>query len=240
MDDVRLTRGSRDHVLEFLVVRRSKSYCAHCGPMTSLSALVARHGYWMVAAAVGLESMGIPVPGETILVSAAVYSGATHQLNIVIVIAAAMVGAIVGDNLGYLVGLRFGYPLIVRYGSLLQITTPRIKLGQFMFQRHGGKVVFFGRFIAVLRALAALLAGVNCMAWPRFLVFNAAGAVVWAGAYGTVAYLLGERVERFTKPVGIAVVVSAFSAGVLFIRFVRRHEARLEAEAERMLPGPLD
>jgi membrane protein DedA with SNARE-associated domain len=175
--------------------------------------------------------MGIPVPGETILVSAAVYSGATHQLNIVIVIVAAMVGAIVGDNLGYLLGLRFGYPLIVRYGGLLKITTSRIKLGQFMFLRHGGKVVFFGRFIAVLRALAALLAGVNCMAWPRFLVFNAAG---------TVAYLLGERVERFTKPVGIAVVVSAFSAGVLFIRFVRRHEARLEAEAERMLPGPLD
>ena len=207
--------------------------------MTSFAALVARHGYWIVAAAVGLESMGIPVPGETILVSAAVYSGATRQLNIVIVIVAATVGAIVGDNLGYLIGQRFGYPLLVRYGSLLRMTTSRIKLGQFVFLRHGGKVVFFGRFIAVLRALAAVLAGVNGMPWPRFLVFNAAGAVAWAGAYGTVAYLLGDRVERFTKPVGIAIVVGAFSAGVLFMWFVRRHEARLEAEAERLLPGPL-
>jgi membrane protein DedA with SNARE-associated domain len=207
--------------------------------MTSLSTLIVQHGYWIVAAAVGLESMGIPVPGETILISAAVYGGATHRLNIVIVIAAAMIGAIVGDNLGYLIGRRFGYPLLIRYGSLLRMTTPRIKLGQFVFRRHGGKVVFFGRFIAVLRALAAVLAGVNCMPWWRFLAFNAAGAVAWAGFYGTVAYLLGERVERFTKPVGMAIVVGALSAAVLFIRFVRRHEARLEAEAERMLPGPL-
>ena len=201
--------------------------------------VVARHGYWIVAAAVGLESMGVPVPGETILVTAAVYAGATHQLNIVMVIVSATVGAIVGDNLGYLIGRRFGYPLLVRYGSLLRMTTSRIKLGQFLFLRHGGKVVFFGRFIAVLRALAAALAGVNCMPWSRFLVFNAAGAMAWAGGYGTLAYLLGERVERFTKPVGIAVVVGAVAAGVLFVWFVQRHEARLEAEAERILPGPL-
>jgi membrane protein DedA with SNARE-associated domain len=129
--------------------------------------------------------------------------------------------------------------LLVRHGRLLRMTTPRIKLGQYLFLRHGGKVVFFGRFIAVLRVLAALLAGVNCMPWPRFLVCNAAGAVIWAASYGTLAYLLGDRLERFTRPVGIAVVLAAIAGALFFITFVRRREANLEAEAERMLPGPL-
>jgi len=207
--------------------------------MNWLSTLVAHYGYWTVAAAIGLESMGIPVPGETALVTAAVYAGATHNLNIAMVILAAITGAIVGDNIGFLVGRQFGYRLLLRHGSLFRLTTARIKLGQFLFVRHGGKMVFFGRFIAVLRALAALLAGVNCMPWPRFLIFNAAGGIVWAGGYGMLAYLLGERVERFTRPVAIAAAVGAVFAGIGVIWFVRGHEAQLEAEAERALPGPL-
>jgi len=207
--------------------------------MTALPLLVARHGYWIVGAVVGLESMGIPLPGETILVSAAVYAGATHQLGIVGVILAASIGAIAGDNVGYLIGRRFGFPLLLRYGSLLRMTTPRIKLGRFLFLRHGGKVVFFARFIAVLRALAAILAGINCMPWRRFLVFNAAGGVVWAGGFGTLAYFFGERVERFTKPAGIAIVALGITGALALIWVVRRHEMRMEAEAERALPGPL-
>jgi membrane protein DedA with SNARE-associated domain len=207
--------------------------------MSWLSTLVAHYGYWTVAAAIGLESMGIPVPGETALVTAAVYAGATHNLNIAMVILAAVTGAIVGDNIGFLVGRQFGHRLLVRHGSLIRLTTARIKLGQFLFMRHGGKMVFFGRFIAVLRALAALLAGVNCMAWPRFLIFNAAGGIVWAGGYGMLAYLLGERVERFTRPVAIAAAVAAVFAGIGVVWFVRGHEAQLEAEAEKALPGPL-
>jgi len=207
--------------------------------MTSFSPLIAQYGYWIVAAAVGIESMGIPVPGETMLVTAAVYAGATHQLNIVLVIVTAAVGAIVGDNLGFVIGRRFGYPLLLRHGHLLGITASRLKLGQLLFLRHGGKIVFFGRFIAVLRALAAVLAGVNGMPWSRFLVFNASGAMAWAGGYGTVPYLLGEQVERFTKPVGIVIIVGAVAGGMLSIRFIDGHEVTLEAEAERMLAGPL-
>jgi membrane protein DedA with SNARE-associated domain len=208
--------------------------------MMSLSALIARHGYWVVGVAVGLESMGIPLPGETMLVTAAAFAGTTHHLNIVMVIASATVGAILGDNLGYLIGERFGYPLLQRHGSVLRITAARIKLGQYLFLRHGGKVVFFGRFIGFLRVLAAFLAGVNGMPWPRFLFFNAAGAFVWAAGFGTLAYVIGDRVERFTKPVGVAIMGAAVVGGVLFIRFIRRHEAELQAEAERMFPGPLE
>jgi membrane protein DedA with SNARE-associated domain len=207
--------------------------------LVTLSEIVAEHGYWVVGAAIGVESMGIPVPGETMLVAAAVYAGATHKLDIGVVIAAAIVGAIIGDGLGFAIGRRFGHTLLLRHGATVGMTPARIKLGQYLFVRFGGAVVFFGRFIALLRALAALLAGVNCMPWPRFLLFNAAGAVVWAGSYGMLAYLFGEKVERVTRPIGIAVVIGAVLCSVFVIRFLKHHEAQLEAEAERALPGPL-
>ena len=161
-----------------------------------LSNLIAAHGYWIVAVVVALESMGIPAPGETALVSAAIFAGTTQRLNIAWVVVAAAIGAIVGDNIGYLIGRRFGHSMLLRYGYLARIDTKRIKLGQYLFARHGGKVVFFGRFIAVLRAVAAVLAGTNGMPWRRFLFFNASGGVVWAAAYGIGAYLFAERFQR--------------------------------------------
>ena len=204
-----------------------------------LSDLISTHGYWVVAVVVGLESMGVPVPGETILVSAAIYAGTTHQLNIALVILAAAVGGVVGDNFGFLIGRRYGYHLLLRYGSWLRLNHSRIKLGQFLFYRHGGKVVFFGRFTALLRALAALLAGTNNMPWRRFLFFNALGALVWSTVYGMGAYVFGEQLERLSRPIGIVLVVAAVASIAGFLWIVRRHEAALEAEAERVLPGPL-
>ena len=207
--------------------------------MTELPELVARHGYWIVAAAVGLESLGIPLPGETMLVSAAIYAGATHQLNIVIIIILTTIAAILGDNAGFSIGRRFGLPLLLRFGRWFRLTTARIKLGQYLFLRHGGKVVFWGRFMALLRTFAAVLAGVNQMPRSRFLVCNAAGAILWTTAYGTLAYQFGERIERFTGRLGIALGVGAVIVAIAGFRFVRRHEARLHAEAEQMLPGPI-
>ena len=150
-----------------------------------------------------------------------------------------IVGAIAGDNIGYAIGRRFGYRLLLRYGPRLRMNAPRIKLGQFLFDRHGGKVVFFGRFIAVLRTLAAVLAGANVMPWRRFLFFNAAGGVVWATAYGMAAYVLGEQIERVRGPLAVVGLIAGSIAVVGFFWFVRRHEEALEAEAERALPGPL-
>lgn len=115
------------------------------------------------------------LPGESTLIAAALYGGVTHHLNIVFVVVAAATGAIVGDNIGFLIGRDIGFRLLVRYGQYIHMTPARIKLGQYLFLRHGGKVVFVGRFVAILRALAAFLAGANRMTWPRFLVFNAAG-----------------------------------------------------------------
>ena len=202
--------------------------------------LVASHGYWVLATVVALESMGIPMPGETMLVTAAVYAGTTHGLSIGLVIAAAAVGAIVGDNVGYWLGREFGYRLLLRYGPLLRINTPRIKLGQYLFYRHGGKVVFFGRFIAILRAIAALLAGTNRMSWWRFLFFNATGGIVWAAGFGMAAYGAGEYVVRLKGHLAVAVLVLAVAGAVVAFGFVRRHEDALLRRAEEALPGPLD
>jgi len=202
-----------------------------------LAQMVAVHGYVLVALIVGFESMGLPLPGETTLVTAAIFAGTTHRLSITFVIAAAIAGAILGDNLGYAVGRRFGYHLLLRHGSWLRITTQRVKLGQFLFARHGAKVVFFGRFVALLRTLAALLAGINCMPWRRFLFFNAAGAVVWVTAYGLAGYVLGARIERVRGPLALMGIIVGVTAALIAFLFVRRHETRLAAEAERFHTG---
>jgi membrane protein DedA with SNARE-associated domain len=197
--------------------------------------LIATHGYWIISAAVALESTGIPVPCETALLTAAIYAGTTHRLNVAFVIVAAAIGAVVGDNVGFLIGRRFGFPLLLRYGHLARIDSRRIKLGQFLFARHGGKVVFFGRFIALLRALAALLAGINRMDWWRFLLFNASGGIVWATVYGLAAYVFGEQIVRLRGPAVIISLVIASLAAAKLVLWVRRHEATLQAEVERSL-----
>src|SRR5712692_6712168 len=120
----------------------------------------------------------------------------THLLAIALVIVAAASGAILGDNLGYWVGREAGYRLLRRYGRYIRLEERRLKLGQYLFRRHGGKVVFFGRFVAVLRTWAAFLAGTNRMPWNRFLVFNAAGGILWATLYGLGGYTLGKEVHR--------------------------------------------
>jgi len=128
-----------------------------------LTHLLNTYGYWAVLLFVAIESTGIPFPGETMLLVAAVYAGTTHHLAIPFVITAAAVGAILGDNLGFWVGREGGYRLLRRYGHVIRLDERKLKLGQYLFQKHGGKVVFFGRFVAVLRAWAAFLAGTNRM-----------------------------------------------------------------------------
>ncbi len=204
-----------------------------------LAQLVATYGYWIVAGVIGLESMGLPLPGETMLIIAAIYAGTTHQLDIALVIAAAAAGAILGDNIGFMIGRGVGQPLLLRFGPSIGLNERRLKLGQYLFLRYGPEAVFFGRFVALLRALAALLAGANGMPWPRFLVANAAGGIAWACLYGLGAYFFGHEIHRLSGPVGTALLVLALVAVAVGVIFLRRNEARLEDEAERALPGPV-
>jgi membrane protein DedA with SNARE-associated domain len=203
------------------------------------SVWIAAYGYWAVFVLVGLESMGVPLPGETALVAAAVYAGTTHKLDIFGVIAAAAAGAVIGDNIGYEIGRWVGFPLLMRHGPRIGLDERRLKLGQYLFLRYGGMIVFFGRFVALLRTLAALLAGVNRMPWPRFFFFNAAGGVIWSSIFGFGGYVLGFSVHRISGPIGLGLLILALVAVVGGFVFLRRHEQALLAEAERALPGSL-
>jgi membrane protein DedA with SNARE-associated domain len=131
--------------------------------------LLAIYGYAAIFAMVMLESAGIPLPAETILISASIYTGTTGALDIRFVIAAAAAGAILGDNIGFWVGRTFGQRLLSRWGHLIGLDERKLKLGQYLFMQHGGKIVFFGRFVALLRAFAAILAGVNRRSTVSFL-----------------------------------------------------------------------
>jgi membrane protein DedA with SNARE-associated domain len=203
-----------------------------------LHLFVAEYGYLAIFVLVALESAGVPMPGETALVSAAVLAG-RGDFHIGLVVACAAAAAIVGDNAGYWVGREFGFPLVYRYGNYIRVDEGRLKVAQYLFQRHGGKIVFFGRFVAILRAFAAFLAGVNHLPWPRFLFFNALGGVVWATLFGLGGYFLGFAFEHYARPVGVAALIAAAIGAVAASRFIAHHEKNLRAEAEAALPGPL-
>jgi membrane protein DedA with SNARE-associated domain len=223
------------------MVRTSVHWRRRGTPMSldNVSHIVATYGYWGVGGVIALESMGLPLPGETVLIAAAVYAGTTHQLDIWLVIAAGASGAIIGDNIGYWIGREAGYRLLLHYGRYIGLTESKLKIGLYVFRRHGGKIVFFGRFIAILRALAALLAGANRMEWPRFLLFNAAGGIAWTTLYGLAAYRFGQELHRLNREAAVGLTILA---GILLLAglvYLRRHEAALEAAAGQDIPGPL-
>jgi membrane protein DedA with SNARE-associated domain len=201
--------------------------------------LIQAYGLWVLFIVVTLESMGVPMPGETALVTTALYAGSTHQIDIISVVLVAATGAIIGDNIGYLIGRSIQLRLLVRYGRYIRLDQPRLKVGQYLFRRHGGKIVFFGRFVAFLRTFAAVLAGANRMPWPHFLLMNALGGLCWASIFGGGAYLFGEQIARVAGPVSLLLLVVAIGLVAAGIVFFRRHERELEQRAEAALPGPL-
>src|SRR5574337_459964 len=174
---------------------------------------VATYEYFGVLAVVGMESLGVPIPGETALVAAAIVAG-EGKLNIYGVIAAAAGGAIIGGACGYWVGREFGFPIAYRYGRYVSLNEKRLKLGQYVFLKHGGKIVFFGRFIALLRTFAAFLAGVNRYSWERFFAFNAAGSILWAAVFGAGGFFLGRAFEYYARPVGVTALIGAVIGAV--------------------------
>ena len=166
-----------------------------------LGALLAL-GYPGIVVIVGLESTGLPIPGETTLIAAS-YLAATGHLSLPLVIGSAATGATIGDSLGYLVGLKGGRRFLERYGKYVRLTPEKLARAEVYFARHGTATVFFGRFIALLRILAGPLAGASRMPYRRFLAANVAGAVTWATTMGTLSYFFGKPVVTFLSSVSL-------------------------------------
>jgi membrane protein DedA with SNARE-associated domain len=198
--------------------------------------LVQSYGYYAVFTLIALESMGIPLPGETALISAALYAGTTHHLNVVVLAVVATCAAIIGDNTGYWIGRTGGYRLAERYGRYVRLDRAKLKVGRYLFARHGWKVVFFGRFVAVLRTFAAFFAGVGKMRWPGFAAANAAGGLLWAGSYTLGAYALGSAASSVGSMITIVGYAVASVATVASIIVVRRSLRRLEQRADDAFP----
>jgi membrane protein DedA with SNARE-associated domain len=196
--------------------------------VAALVHIPAHLGYLGLFLLVGAESTGIPLPGETALITAAVLSrdGSVH---IEVVIALAALAAIVGDNLGYLLGRKFGRRVMTRPGRWSDRRRRALDAGQAFFDRHGPKAVFFGRFIAALRIWAAWIAGMTHMPWRTFLFWNALGGIVWATLIGLAGYFAGEAAGRLIERAGVAAAVATLAVGVIALLLLRR-------SAERRLP----
>jgi membrane protein DedA with SNARE-associated domain len=207
--------------------------------MHDIAHLIHDYGLVVVAIVIGLESIGLPFPGESVLILAGIFAGTKHDLNIVAVVLTAALAAIGGQVVGFIIGREYGYRLLLRYGPYVRITESRIKLGEYLFLRHGTKIIFIARFVPLLRSLAGILAGANRMPWPQFLLANIVGAFAWAAIFGFAAYILGHEVEHVAGPLMIAVGIAALIILAVGANFIGRHEAQLAAEAERALPGPL-
>jgi membrane protein DedA with SNARE-associated domain len=208
--------------------------------MPSIAHLIHSYGLLVVAAVVGLEGVGVPLPGETALIVAAVIAGSKHELNIVAVILTAAGASFVGRTVGYYIGREFGYWALLRFGGYVGITASRIKMGQYLFLRHGGIIIIVAQFIPIMRTLAGILAGANRMPRPYFLVTNVIGASAWAAFFGIAAYYLGRQVEKLAGSLVLLCGVGALIAVIIAVNFVKGHEAQLAADAERALPGPLE
>ena len=189
--------------------------------------LFARYGYAVVFVGVLLENTGIPVPGETILLAGAALAQ-FGRLSFAWVVAAAVAGAILGDNFGFLIGRHGGRALAVRYGPRLGLTESRLADFDRFFVRYGPRTVFIARFVTGLRVVGAILAGASGLRWPTFLFYNATGAIVWSIAVATAGYLLAyswDTLERVIGGVGLVALVLVVVAVMLGVRRARRRQS---------------
>ena len=198
---------------------------------------LASYGYIVIFLLVMGESLGLPVPGETALIAAALYAGSTGKLEIENVIIVAAAAAIIGDNIGFAVGRYGGAKVLLKYGHKVRLHEGRLRIGIWLFRHHGGKVVFWGRFVSILRTYAAFLAGANRMSWPRFLFFNATGGILWAVVFGLGYYLFGDVLERLSTTIDVGLGALGILAVVAFVLWMRKREASLQAKADAEITG---
>lgn len=208
------------------------------GFLQAVAPILNKYGYFAVAGLIGVESFGIPAPGQTVMVAAAIYAGA-GKMNIFGVAAVAFVAAVLGDNIGYWIGVRGGRALVHRWGKYVFLTPERFEKAEKFFARRGNRIVLVARFIDGLRQFNGVIAGITAMPWKTFLIYNAVGAAIWVGWWTGIAYLLGNHLVEIIdhahhyKWWAIGVVVVAIGTYIwLHMRHIRRRRAKAAAEAE--------
>src|SRR5690349_22195475 len=207
------------------------------GFLHGVAPILDRWGYLAVAGVIGVESFGVPAPGQTIMVAAAIYSS-WGRLDIFAVAAISFIAAVLGDNVGYWIGVRGGRRAVHRFGKYIFITPARLEKAEEFFARRGNRIIVVARFIDGLRQLNGVIAGITRMPWKTFLIYNAIGAALWVGWWTTVSYLLGanlvtiiEHAHRYKwLAIGIGVVAVATYV-TLHVRHIRRRRARASAAA---------
>ncbi len=193
-----------------------------------MTQLILDHGLVLLFAFVAVESAGVPIPGETALITAALFARPEHHhWSLLSVIVVAAVAAIVGDNIGYLLGRYGGRSLINRWGFIRRYAEKALPPSERFFAKHGPKTVFFGRFIAVLRVTAAWLAGLSHMQWWRFFAWNAAGGIIWATGVSLLAYWAGQAVAEAVGKYGLYAVIVLLVLGGLAFFAVRAWRKRM-------------
>jgi membrane protein DedA with SNARE-associated domain len=202
------------------------------GVFADVQPLLEHYGYLGVGGMLFLEDFGIPVPGEIMLIAAAVFAGA-GQMNIAVVFLVAVLAAVIGDNVGFVVGHFGGRPVAERFGRYVFLTPERLDRAENYFNRHGGKIVTAARFIDGLRQINGLLAGIVGMHWLKFLGYNALGAVLWVGAWCAAGYFAGEHIaeiyDTFERYKWYVVGAAAVVIAIVITRRVRRGRARRAA-----------
>jgi membrane protein DedA with SNARE-associated domain len=185
--------------------------------------LIARYGYAVVALFVGGESVGIPLPGETVLLTAAGFAGRGH-LSIVGVVIASVAGIIAGGSGGYWIGHSAGQLVVVRYGRWAGITPERLEHTRQFFARHGGRAVVLGRFIPIVRILASIVAGISNMPFARFSVYNAIAGIAWSILFGALGFEFARDLPRLEDRVGdIGLVILAVCGAAVLVFLAWRH-----------------
>jgi membrane protein DedA with SNARE-associated domain len=190
--------------------------------------LLAQYGLILLFAFVAVESAGVPIPGETALITAAVFAHSKqHHFSLAAVIVVGAIAAIVGDNIGYCLGRFGGRPLLDRWGFVRRYAEKALPPSERFFEKHGSKAVFFGRFIAVLRVTAAWLAGLTHMPWWRFFVWNAAGGIIWATGVSLLAYWAGKAVAEAVGKYGLIGAIVALVLIAIGVVAVHRWRKRV-------------
>jgi membrane protein DedA with SNARE-associated domain len=196
-------------------------------PLESIQSFVESHSQWallIMFVLLTLESFGLPMPGETALIACSVLAS-QGSLPIAAVVAVGIAAAIIGDNLGYWAARKGGRPLLERHRLTQRYAARYLPVGERFFAKHGGKAVFIGRFVAVLRVTSAWIAGLSHMHWWRFLAWNAAGGIVWATGVSLVSYFLGDAAASALSKYGLYAaggVIVITGLGFLLVRWIER------------------